>query len=60
MHVHKLLLLAVFTAPYSFAIGPNDGDIYGKVNLSVVNQDYGGMKKGSKLFFYQETHRILV
>jgi len=39
--VHKLLLLAIFTAPYGFASGPTDSTIYGKANLSVVNQDYG-------------------
>jgi hypothetical protein len=42
MHVHKLLLiLAIFTAPYGFASVPTDAKIYGKANLSVVNQDYG-------------------
>ena len=42
MHVHKLLLiLAIFTASYGFASGPTDAKIYGKANLSVVNQDYG-------------------
>ena len=39
--MHKLLLLAIFTAPYGFASGPTDSTIYGKANLSVVNQDYG-------------------
>jgi len=26
-------------APYGFAVGPIDGTIYGKVNVSVVNAD---------------------
>ena len=40
--MRKLLLtLAILVTPYSFASGPIDGKVYGKANLSVVNQDFG-------------------
>ena len=40
--MRKLLLtLAILVTPYSLASGPIDGKVYGKVNLSVVNQDFG-------------------
>jgi predicted porin len=40
--MRKLLLtLAILVTPYSLASGPIDGKVYGKANLSVVNQDFG-------------------
>ena len=40
--MRKLLLtLAILVTPYSLASGPIDGKVYGKANLSVVNQNFG-------------------